>query len=531
MSGFLKQLSQDTAGNTLAIFAAALIPMVMMVGSGLDLGTTYMARAKLQNACDAGVLAGRQVMEGNAWTDDVRNEAHKFFDFNFPNGTHNVSAPVFTVAQDSSDPANITGTASGSVPTSLMYMFGFDALPIEVGCDAKRDLGHNDVMLVLDVTGSMASAPTIGGDSKIVRLRRGTTGLWRALDDSANGSVTRFGIVPYSHTVNVGGSLTDNDIRDENKYVGIWAYRQWTRNVGWNWRFGPRKISGWIDDDNYVSDGDYGQSAPVWYDRHASDNYSPDRGYIKAEDSTWGSKSSFRTSSSGGCIEERSSIGGGNDPIAIGGTITRDDIDQRATGDATPELQFGRYDPGILYHEHQSGCPSPARRLAPYTTESAYKTAVNNATAKVTGGTYHDVGILWGARFLSSTGWFASDNPTERNNVAVNKHIVFMTDGILDVDDKTGHDLYSAHGLERFYGRTQGGGTNLQNHRNRFLSACSTAKAMGMTIWVIALDVTNSDDIRPCATSEGHFFESDGSDLEDKFETIGQGIGNLRLTR
>ena len=53
----LRNLLTDTKGNTLAIFAAALVPLVAMIGSGLDLSFAYMAKAKLQNACDAAVLA------------------------------------------------------------------------------------------------------------------------------------------------------------------------------------------------------------------------------------------------------------------------------------------------------------------------------------------------------------------------------------------------------------------------------------------------------------------------------------------
>jgi hypothetical protein len=52
-----------------------------------------------------------------------------------------------------------------------------------------------------------------------------------------------------------------------------------------------------------------------------------------------------------------------------------------------------------------------------------------------------------------------------------------------------------------------------------------------MTIWVIAFDVSNTDEISPCATSDGHFFTSDGTDLENVFTRIGQGIGRLRLTQ
>src|SRR5690606_3534048 len=198
-SRFLSRLAADTAGNTLALAAAAVIPFMLVVGSGMDLAVAYMARGKLQNACDAGVLAGRQLMEGNTFNSTIEDEAERFFEFNFPEGTAGATEIDFNVAQDEDDTAQLIGSASAVVPTSLMRIAGFGEIPISVNCDAKRDLGHNDIMLVLDVTGSMAQAPSQGGGTKIGRLRTGAAGIYRALAED-NGSVIRFGIVPYSHT-------------------------------------------------------------------------------------------------------------------------------------------------------------------------------------------------------------------------------------------------------------------------------------------------------------------------------------------
>ena len=520
----LRNLLTDTKGNTLAIFAAALVPLVAMIGSGLDLSFAYMAKAKLQNACDAAVLAGRQSMDGNFWKEANEAEARKFFNFNFPNGTMGAQSVNFTVGKDPEDNAQILGVAKATIPTALMHIFGFDNIPLEANCDAKRDLGHNDVVLVLDVTGSMANAPSSGGGTKIARLQQGALGLYRALMNEENGSITRFGIVPYSHTVNVGASLADSDIRNENDYVGQWQYAMWTRGSGWASYYAARKpSSGWADDDHYIDNGSY-HYAPRWRDRYGSD-----RGYVGATDSTWGSKSNFR--SSGGCIEERPSYGNAADPIAIKTSITLNDVDMRASGDTQPALQFGRYDPNIQNRENQTGCPSPAIRLRQFASESSFKNdGVLRATANVTGGTYHDVGMLWGLRFISQTGFF--NNTSKIDDVAVDQHIVFMTDGMLDTDKGDGsHNLYTAHGLEFFQDRTKGTGTNRAAHIERFRSACNLAKSMGVTVWVIALDVTDTDDVRPCATTASHFYTSDGSDLEEIFENIGRGIGNLRLTR
>lgn len=485
MKPILKRFLSDEAGNTLVVFAASLVPLTMMVGSGLDVSITYMAQAKMQNACDAAVLAGRQAMQGNAWNTAAEQEANKFFDFNFPSGTHGVENAVFEVAQDQDDRAQIVGSASATVPTSIMRIFGFEELPISAECDAKRDLGHNDVMLVLDTTGSMLQAPSNGSGTKIERLRTGARGLYRALRDDENGSITRFGIVSYSHTVNVGRLLTNSDILDDQEYVDrVRVCNRWS----------------------------------CWWTTQTK--------RVNAANSTAGSKTAFRNSGEA-CIEERPSIGNSDSPFEIDDVIRREDIEDRAASGSDALLQFGRYDPEVQEGESQSGCPSESRKLRTYASESAFASAVNAATANVTGGTYHDVGMLWGTRFLARTGFFGSENPTEIDNVPVNQHIVFMTDGMLD----TGPSLYSAHGIEQFQGRTQGSGTNEERHIARFNSVCDLAKSMGITIWVIALDVVDTDDVAPCATSSAHFYTSDGSDLEQIFENIGQGIGNLRLTK
>ena len=119
----LRNLLTDTKGNTLAIFAAALVPLTIVIGSGLDLSSAYMAKAKLQNACDAAALAGRQSMDGTKWTTANKEEAEKFFYFNFPRGTMKASGLDFDIGKDPNDSAQIIGTAraapADSIPTRV----------------------------------------------------------------------------------------------------------------------------------------------------------------------------------------------------------------------------------------------------------------------------------------------------------------------------------------------------------------------------------------------------------------------------
>jgi hypothetical protein len=397
-------------------------------------------------------------------------------------------------------------------------------------------MGHNDIMLVLDVTGSMADAPSSGGASKISRLREGAMGLYKALE-SDDGSITRYGIVPYSHTVNVAGSLMNKDILDDQPYAGRW----WYDSCDYNSRRGT--ISNCVSQNADIEPKDGVDGSK--YNRNIRIVMSGSRN-VPVQYSYWnnahgykqGNTEGFRTSGDpdapdqGACIEERPSVGESMSSFKIRNTITRDDVDKGAGNAGNEhELQFGRYDPYIQRGQSQTGCPSEATTLRTYDGEDSFQAAINAATKRVTGGTYHDIGMLWGLRFISRSGFFADDNPSDRDGIPINQHIVFMTDGKLD----TGKRLYSAYGVQQYQGRVQGCGSGDSGcnatHIARFKSACSVAKSMGITVWVIALDVTDTADIKDCATSADHFYTSDGSDLEEVFEKIGQGIGNLRLTK
>jgi Flp pilus assembly protein TadG len=161
-AGLLRRLARDKSGNTLALVAAAMVPLTAMIGSGIDIGRAYMAKTRLQSACDAAALAGRRMMVGDTMTDDVRAEAVKFFNFNFAPGLYQSDAFTPTVTRASVGTVRVT--ADTQIRTSIMYMFGFDRLPISATCDASQNFVNTDVMLVLDTTGSMLCTPEEGGD-------------------------------------------------------------------------------------------------------------------------------------------------------------------------------------------------------------------------------------------------------------------------------------------------------------------------------------------------------------------------------
>ena len=199
-------LLRDNRGNAMFLTAAAILPIIGMLGSGIDIGRAYMAQLRLQQACDAGVLAGRRAMAGGTYTSAAQAEANKMFNFNYSQTAYGSSNVTFASQADGT--SNVKGTASARLPTVLMQIFNYQKFDLAVNCTAKLEISNADVMMVLDVTGSMAQ--TNSGDSvnRISALKTATMDFFDTLTtaDVGDGRL-RFGVVPYSSTANVGSIL------------------------------------------------------------------------------------------------------------------------------------------------------------------------------------------------------------------------------------------------------------------------------------------------------------------------------------
>ncbi|MEC8771766.1 MAG: pilus assembly protein TadG-related protein, partial [Pseudomonadota bacterium] len=212
MCRLLARLRRNERGNVLAIVGAALVPLTIMIGSGIDLSRAYMAKAKMQSACDAASLAARRVMKDDQLTEAVRATGLEFFFFNYPQGLYGASR--FNPAVSKPEAGVIRIAADAKIPTVVMQMFGFSTLPVAVSCDASLNFVNTDIVLVLDVTGSMNEA--VDGTRKIEALQDAVMALYDELAPiqaqlASQGLRLRYGVVPYSSTVNVGRLLYADD--------------------------------------------------------------------------------------------------------------------------------------------------------------------------------------------------------------------------------------------------------------------------------------------------------------------------------
>lgn len=592
--GVFARLRRNHAGNTLAMMAIGLIPLAGLVGGAVDMSRIYLTKTRLQQACDAGALAGRKVMGGGTWAAD-NNEANRvaeqFFDSNFQDGDYGTSDRERGFAESA---GRVTGTASAKVPMTLMKIFKAGTETISVTCSSEMRLPNTDVMFVLDTTGSMASNAPGDSNSKISGLRNAVKCFYEVVarlptdgvcgdggkPSGGTGSQVqiRFGFMPYATNVNVGRLLPTNWFADG------WTY-QTREQVGWGW-------SEWRDDGeteledgkcNKRTDTDQAQYEVERIDprrgsdycRHTRRNWVPEWRYAPIELNVSGLKSgsawntnfklplnddgSDRIISWDGCIEERATVRDSDyTPIPSDANDLNIDLIP-STGD--PSTLWGPALPQVVYARRRTGnnwnqldrsdvtttaiynnnvpyyCPTEARKLQAWPNASAFEDYVDGLTPD--GNTYHDIGLIWGARFMSPTGIFRSENEFTPKGGEIQRHMIFMTDG----DTVANNTDYGPYGFPWLDRRTTDessapSSTDLVNQVNaRFSAICTAVKNQNITLWVVSYGDGNNTAtktrLQNCSTDKDkYFFQADKStDLIKAFRKIADQISQLRLTQ
>jgi Flp pilus assembly protein TadG len=597
-AGVLTRLRRDVRANTLAIMAIALIPLSALAGSAIDMARIYVVKVRLQQACDAGVLAGRKFMQpdASATTLDANatKQAKAFFDNNFHEGWMNTDAVEFTPRR--TDDGQVAGTATATVPMTVMKMFKAGDKVLSVTCEARYDLADTDIVFVLDTTGSMACLPsdptTCGGDPDTYTRSDGTTGYYdieksgsklSALRDAVVDFDTtirsnidantrfRYGFVTYSSTVNVGKLIPQQYMISGNysyqsRHKVMLAQTRYnarvsadsesdctaianTRVTNWDGGFSDVGNTSWESNwrGYYYCEADIvTTTSPYWrYERWPQDVTN----YVKGQTVTNPTRSDGSTSKWRGCIEEAKTqpdeefdindLPPDLDPDLIPANddqrwkpmwpdVTWDrDWDQQDI--AFSKSQKRSYGDSYLQKYGYSPCGMPAKLPAVMTAQEVYN-YVHDNDFRALGGTYHDVGMIWGVRMLSRQGIFAANNAAPPGRKLPHQVIVFMTDGVMAPNS----GIYGLYGIEAFDHRvTASGDSDYNNHTTRFLTECSVAKnKLDIEIYVVALGTDLTEDLKKCASPGNYAFKASSKEqLSDAFEKIAERIAMLRISQ
>lgn len=508
----IRNFLRASEGNAILIFALGSMAVVGAVGAAVDAGRSEMVQAKLQNAVDAASLAAG----ASASTADLTAVATKYVNANFSQGNLGaVLGPVTAVL--SADKKIVTVSATATLGTSVMKVFGQDSVNLDATSQVTRANKGMELLLVLDTTGSMNSAVNSSNSStsKISALRTAVAGTGGLLDilygktgGVSNNTVPNLwvGIVPFSQAVNIGTATS---------WVNTNSYDWGNPSQPWQGCVMARVPKDTTDD----------TPATMKFDAY----YAPTTGKITTPISGSGVSGTCATNSainSWKCTVLSNSKN----------VLTYDYAYYNGLGD--------NKGPNAL-------CP---QAVQPMVAEKATLVAkVNSLTAA--GSTFINTGMAWGYRMLSPKwrnlwGGQMDTNklPLDYNTPLMNKVLVLMTDGMnsFSSGNFTNYGYLADNQLGTTKTMNNGDAYSVSAEKvlnDRTLEICNALKAKGVIIYTIGFgqDDTNNFSsatsvngplLKACATSEAYYFLAPtNAQLQTAFAAIGDSLANLRISQ
>lgn len=534
----IARFKSNNQGVSAVIIAFLAIPIFGAIGLSIDLGRAYVLKSKLSTALDAaGLAVGRNIF---APTDaEIFADAQKYFDANFPSGfmgTTPITMNATTVTWDETR-ENIALNVRADMGTTFMNILGQPSLAVGAVTEIKRDNRGMELVLVLDNTGSMASS--LSGSTRMAELKSASKNL---VDILYGNEETRdklwVSIVPYTMAVNVGPQNID------------WLKDTYKTNLTNN-------------------------STSIFTADSSNTALGRDVTGDGVNDTVYGWE---------GCVEMRDHLLGGT--VDVSDDPPNDDFvpyfwddyfrdsdndfhGDNSGGDTETNNDWKRYSSssGNYYSVNSSRGPNkycPESLVLPLTAEkSTIKSHIDSMDSN--GGTAVNLGMIWGWRAVSPNWnnlWYGSSTlnlptgytalPLDYGEQYMDKVVVLMTDGLNTLGtNSSAYDIYHAYARAELFDTTPA--TNKYDYRgfldqsalsgsgyssypdivdDKVLTTCTAMKNAGIIIYTVLLVDGNSSMMRNCATSPKHaFVATSAAELADNFNTIGEELSNLRISK
>lgn len=517
--GVLQRYCIDRRGAIALAFAVSLPVVMGSVGAALDLGQAYLVRQRLGNALDASALAGAAMATDE---DIIREKVEEFFELNYP-AEKIGRAYDLTVEVDGED---VIVTASADFDTNFIRVLGLKKFTVSEISIVAREVRGLEVVLVLDITGSM-NTNVSPGYRRIDALKDAAESFVTILfDRTSDPDNIKIGLVPYSTSVNVGrygvGQNPDGTPWEDGEDVGrgfvvdnngnalapsVYTTSTSSGTNRWTGCVVETNDDGWDpsvnDNDPHPNDvislrvpGEPGVPA-------VTDHEGPWPYYMYDVYAQSGSNCGYTTE----YYTERVCTGSGSRRVCV---------------DEPRSRQVAR---SCYYRQNPSGTNCPRSRVVPLTSdEDELLTSIDGYASY--GNTMGNIGMLWGYRLLSPEFPFQQGAQWDDHNWS--KVLILMTDGTNTMDSH-----YSALWRTRNHQiRQQSGQYDLDD---RLLETCNAAKnANGILVYTITfddgVDDRTKDVFRDCATTSSHYYDAPSAEeLIDVFESISRELANLHL--
>jgi Flp pilus assembly protein TadG len=567
------------------ICALALVPLIGAMGGALDYSRASNARAQLQAAVDAGVLAAAQSVKADGaggpneelnakLTEQVRPYVQA-------SGLEKDIADSITLKVERTA-TGVAATAGAEVPTSLLAMLNIRTLPVSVHAEVTQSSAPIEVALTLDVTGSMRNDM---GD-----LRAAAQSMVDILTARGAAPNVKLALVPFVGAVNIGNDAAHSAWLDDKGDAKHHA--EVLEKIDIAMRLQP-DCSYETGNEPNAGSGSTSDGASLWppleglasalaelvgvtpasAQDYSAEEYGPCYFVNPAKINHKVLFAQMPNASWKGCVEARAEPYDVSDtppnpshPDTLwvpyfwpDGVSPGPDPDVKAT--VNNYISDEPYVPGTdmitsgwgraLSAQKYNGktadideippttrgpnraCPDP---IVPLTTDYALLSSRIAALSHYEdSGTNAADGVAWGWRVLSPGAPFTEGAAYGENP----KILVLLSDGkneLLEDKDSPFVSHYSAYGFVyrgRFATPTFAGAEAYID--DRMSLACSNAKAAGIEIYVVAFGVDSAASrsrLQSCATDSSHVLTVDRTgDLVGAFQTIASKISRLRLSR
>lgn len=532
-----------------------LVVMAIIGGIAVDIGYYERSRTDLQTSLDSAVLAAAslsQKMEPQEVVESYLASA----------GFPDLAVDVVSTTEEIGDilvGRTVRASLTDAHETLLMRLFGQETLGLGVTAQATERVDDIEISLVLDVSGSMEYWSN--GKRKIDHLREAaSTFVEDVLEDAENGRVS-ISIVPYSTKVNAGEALLDTyTVSGEHAYSHCID-------------FGPDDfLTSGIDPNAEQQRTGHFQFQGMREDRIRQGQWTCriDEGFAITP-----------LSNSVGALHERIDLLSpeGSTSIDMGVKWGLALLDPSAKAPVSALVSQGRIDPAFEGRPHAFGEENTMKVLVIMTdgkNDTEYRLAPSYASGpsdliRLSSESDPDVYYMVDSpegpdrndgEAPSGERFFYADHPFDQDgrmwsNERIQDRPDFpkpgsgFTEKILTWPEiwnemSPRYYTYNMHGMQK-----DGGWNRRNNHADdkwreiyrtlgttekdkRLKQICDVARSKGVVTFSVGFEVPSKnslDLLKHCASTEAHYFDVEGLEIESAFEMIASSISMLRLTK
>ncbi|MCF3593324.1 pilus assembly protein [Rhodobacteraceae bacterium LMO-12] len=196
---------RDEESGVLVFFGVGLMLMILLIGGiGVDLMRFEYTRTSLQNTLDRAVLAAADLDQ----TLDAQGVVEDYF------AKSEMSQYLSSVTVDQGlNYKEVSATAEIDMTTQFIHMMGIDSLAAPAAGTAAESVDGVEISLVLDMSGSM------GSNNRMSHLKSAAKEFVTTMLNSGPVGDVSVSIVPYATQVNAGEKLSQHfNLTSEHSY-------------------------------------------------------------------------------------------------------------------------------------------------------------------------------------------------------------------------------------------------------------------------------------------------------------------------